>query len=79
VVCIKPLLNKGLLSIVQTLIVQLNSTGDKLLALRKRKGRQFLKDFGEAHESKNSMLSCIRIRNLFAPMDAHQEETSPNP
>jgi hypothetical protein len=25
------------------------------------------------------MLSCIRIRNLFAPMDAHQEETSPNP
>jgi hypothetical protein len=49
-VCIKPLLNESLLSIGQTLIVQLNSTSDKLLALRKRKGRQFLKDFGEAHE-----------------------------
>lgn len=48
--CIKPLLNKSLLSNAHILIVQLNSTSDKLLALRKRKGRQFLKDFGEAHE-----------------------------
>jgi len=49
-VCLKPLLDKSLLSNAQTLIVQLNSTSDKLLALCKRKGRQFLKDFSEAHE-----------------------------
>ncbi len=47
---VETLLNKSLLRGTQAQVIQLNGPSDKLLTLCKRKGRQFLKDFGEAHE-----------------------------
>ena len=48
---VETLLNKSLLGGAQAQVIQLNGPSDKLLTLSKRKGRQFLKDFCEAHES----------------------------
>jgi len=51
-VSVETLLNKSLLGGAQAQVIQLNGPSDKLLTLSKRKGRQFLKDFGKAHAFK---------------------------
>ena len=48
---VETLLNKSFLGGAQAQVIQLNGSSDKFLTLSKRKGRQFLKDFCEAHES----------------------------
>lgn len=48
---VETLLNKSLLGGAQAQVIQLNGPSDKLLTLSKRKRRQFIKDFCEAHES----------------------------